>query len=271
MTEIRNNRTTDTTQNSTAVFADYARYYDLLYRDKGYAAEAEYVAGLIRKFHPSARSILELGSGTGIHASLLAEKGFTVRGIERSQEMLARSMALTEKTTPGHGQLTFSPGDIRDIRLNKTFDAVIALFHVISYQTTNEDVTAAFETARHHLKPGGIFIFDVWYGPAVLTERPEVRIKRIADDQTEITRLAEPVLHPNENRVDVNYLMFVRNLATNNVAELQETHAMRYFFRPEIECIAVQAGYELLHTEEWLSGKAIGCDTWGACFILQVA
>ena len=77
-------------QNSTAVFADYARYHDLLYRDKDYAAEAEYVAGLIRKFHPSAGSILELGSGTGIHASLLAEKGFTVHGIERSPEMLAR-------------------------------------------------------------------------------------------------------------------------------------------------------------------------------------
>jgi SAM-dependent methyltransferase len=252
-----------------AVFADYALYYDLFYRDKDYAAEAEYVAGLIRKFHPSTRSILELGSGTGIHASLLAEKGFTVHGIERSQEMLARSLAQTEKMTSGHGQLTFSPGDIRDIRLNKSFDAVIALFHVISYQTTNEDVTAAFETARHHLKPGGIFIFDVWYGPAVLTERPEVRIKRMADDQTEITRLAEPVLHLNENRVDVHYHVFVRDLVTQAVAELKEIHAMRYFFKPEIERIAAHSKLQCLHAEEWLSGKAIGCDTWGACFIVQ--
>jgi len=269
MPESQNNRTTDTTQNSTALFADYARYYDLLYQDKDYAAEAEYVAGLIRKFHPSTRSILELGSGTGIHASLLAEKGFTVHGIERSQEMLARSLALTEKMTPGHGQLIFSPGDIRDIRLNKSFDAVIALFHVISYQTTNEDVTAAFETAMHHLKPGGIFIFDVWYGPAVLTERPEVRIKRMADDQTEITRLAEPVLHPNENRVDVHYHVFVRDLVTQAVAELKETHAMRYFFKPEIYYIATQAGFDLRHAEEWLSGRTIGSDTWGVCFVLQ--
>lgn len=128
MTEIENNRSKDETPNGTAVFADYARYYDLLYQDKDYASEAEYAAGLIRKFHPSTRSILELGSGTGIHASLLAEKGFTVCGIERSQEMLARSLALTEKMTSGHGQLTFSPGDIREIRLNKSFDAVIALF-----------------------------------------------------------------------------------------------------------------------------------------------
>lgn len=271
MSEIQNNQSKDKMQNSTALFADYARYYDLLYRDKDYAAEAEYVAGLIRKFHPSTRSILELGSGTGIHASLLAEKGFTVHGIERSQEMLARSLALTEKMTPGQGKLTFSPGDIRDIRLKKRFDAGIALFHVISYQTTNEDVTAAFETARHHLNPGGIFIFDVWYGPAVLTEHPEVRIKRIADDQTEITRLAEPVLHPNANRVDVHYHVFVRDLATQAVAELKETHAMRYFFKPEIERIASHTGFQYLHAEEWLSGKVIGCDTWGVCFVLKAA
>lgn len=259
------------TKNSSSLFADYARYYDLLYRDKDYAAEAEYVAQLVRKFHPQTRTILELGSGTGIHANLLAEKGFTVHGIERSPEMLARSLSLTDKITPENGQLTFSPGDIRDIRLNKDFDAVIALFHVISYQTTNEDVTAAFETAKYHLKPGGIFIFDVWYGPAVLTQRPEVRIKRMADDKTEVTRLAEPVLHPNENRVDVNYNVFVRDLATREVAELKEMHAMRYFFHPEIENIAAQSDFEILHAEEWLSTKSIGADTWGVCFILQVS
>lgn len=275
MSESHNNRSIDTTQKSAAVFADYARYYDLLYRDKDYAAEADYVAGLLKKYHPDAQSILELGSGTGIHASLLAEKGFTVHGIERSPEMLARSQTLTQTLTENMAAeqelLIFSPGDIRDIRLNEHFDAVIALFHVISYQTTNEDVTAAFETARHHLKTDGIFIFDVWYGPAVLTDRPAVRIKRMADDQTEVTRLAEPVLHPNENRVDVHYHVFVRTNATHGVTELKETHAMRYFFKPEIERIAFHSGFQCLHAEEWLSGKAIGCDTWGVCFVLQTA
>ena len=256
-------------QSQSSVFADYARYYDLLYRDKDYAAEAEYVAGLIRKFHPEACSILELGSGTGIHASLLAEKGFTVHGIERSPEMLARSQALAENRAAGDGRLTFTTGDIREVRLNKRFNAVIALFHVISYQTTNDDVTAAFETARQHLNPGGVFIFDAWYGPAVLTDRPAVRIKRMADDQTAVTRLAEPLLHPNENRVDVNYHVFVRNLATNAVAELKETHAMRYFFKPEIERIATHAGFQCSHVEEWLSGETIGCGSWGACFVLK--
>ena len=269
MTESKKNKSKDNTQNSTEVFADYARYYDLLYRDKDYAAEAEYVANLIHKFHPAARTILELGSGTGIHANLLAEKGFMIHGIERSQEMLARSQSLAKSRNVGNGQLTFSTGDIRDVRLTKSFDVIIALFHVISYQTTNEDVMAAFESARNHLKPGGIFIFDVWYGPAVLTELPEVRIKRMSDSQIEITRLAEPLIHYNENRVDVNYHMFVRDLITQTVSELKETHVMRYFFKSEIILYAKLSSFKIQNVEEWYSKKAIGTDTWSACFCLQ--
>jgi SAM-dependent methyltransferase len=255
---------------SPPVFSSYARYYDLIYRDKDYAAEAEYVAGLIRKFCPSARTILEMGSGTGIHAFLLAEKGFTVHGVERSEEMIniARHNAANHPTLQSSNPL-FSPGDLRDIRLNKHFDVVISLFHVISYQTTNEDVTAAFETARQHLNPGGVFIFDVWYGPAVLTERPAVRVKRIADEKIEVIRLAEPVLHPNENRVDVNYHVFVRDLATSAVVELKETHSMRYFFKPEIEFWATLSGFTIQDAEEWYTAKPIGTATWSVSFCLQ--
>jgi len=259
-------------QKQTAVFNDYARYYDLLYRDKDYKAEADYVAGLIHRFHPDARSILELGSGTGKHALLLGQKGFSVYGVERSQEMLkiARQHAANHSDVlPSN--LRFFQGDIRTIRLQKHFDVVISLFHVISYQTTNDDVTAAFRTAREHLNPGGIFIFDVWYGPAVLTQRPEVRIKRIADEKIEVTRLAEPVLHPNENLVDVRYHIFVRDRETDAVKELKETHVMRYFFQPEIELIADQSGFSVLHAEEWMTGNPLGQNTWGAVFILMAS
>ena len=260
----------DTSEQPT-VFGEYARYYDLLYRDKDYAAEVEYIARLLHRFYPGAKSILELGSGTGIHACLLAEKGFSVHGIERSAEMLARSRSLAEKRNKEQGLLSlmFTEGDIRTARLNKTFDAVISLFHVISYQTGNTDVSSAFETAREHLKPGGVFIFDVWYGPAVLTERPAVRVKRMEDKHTAVTRIAEPVVHLNDNLVTVNYHVFVRDLQSRVVKEMRESHMMRYFFKPEVELFAAQAEFQGIHTEEWLAGKAIGCDTWGACFVLQ--
>lgn len=70
------------------VFNEYASYYDLLYRDKDYESEAAYINSLLQKYRPDAKSILELGCGTGRHASLLAEQGYHVLGLDQSEEML---------------------------------------------------------------------------------------------------------------------------------------------------------------------------------------
>lgn len=245
------------------VFDAYAEYYDLLYSDKDYAGEANYIHELIQQFAPKAKSILELGSGTGKHALLLAEKGYTVHGVERSDTMLAQAAALAAKDS----RLTFTSGDLREARVGKRFDVVMSLFHVISYQASNHDLKAAFATVKEHLNPGGIVIFDCWYGPAVLTERPAVRVKRVSNDVIDVTRLVEPVLYPNENRVEVNYQVFIRNKKTDQVQEVRETHQMRYLFTPEIELLMAQAGCKVIAAQEWMTGKTPGCGTWGICFV----
>jgi SAM-dependent methyltransferase len=255
------------------VFGDYAAYYELLYHDKDYAAEAGYVAGLIRRFHPQARSVLELGSGTGTHARLLAQAGFRVHGVERSPGMLARARAASAGDTglpAGHAPM-FTPGDIRRARLGRRFDACVALFHVLSYQTAEADVVAAFRTARRHLSEKGLFLFDVWYGPAVLSERPAVRVKRAADAATAVTRIAEPRLRSASNTVEVDYQLWVRDLAGGDVREIRESHAMRYFFLPEIEGLAVRCGFTLVLSETWLTGEALSESSWSGCFVLKAA
>ncbi|MFM6580781.1 MAG: class I SAM-dependent DNA methyltransferase, partial [Dolichospermum sp.] len=70
------------------VFGNYSRYYDLLYQDKDYLAEAKFIHDLIQTHAPSAKTILELGCGTGRHAELLANYGYQIHGVDRSLEML---------------------------------------------------------------------------------------------------------------------------------------------------------------------------------------
>lgn len=72
-----------------SAFGAYSRYYNLFYQDKDYPGEAEYVNGLIRKHHPGATTILDLGCGTGRHDLLLAKMGYEVTGVDRSEEMLS--------------------------------------------------------------------------------------------------------------------------------------------------------------------------------------
>src|SRR5258706_11290956 len=138
------------------VFDAYARYYDLLYHDKDYAAEAAYVASNIRKLFPQATRILELGCGTGAHAEQLARLGFSVHGIDLSEIMLARA-EVRKAALPANlaERLSFRHGDVRTVRTGEYYDAVISLFHVLSYQSTKADQDAMFETAFTHLYKGG--------------------------------------------------------------------------------------------------------------------
>jgi SAM-dependent methyltransferase len=250
-------------------FGAYSRYYNLLYRDKNYPGEVEYVHRLIDRYHSRTKTILDLGCGTGRHDILLAQKGYTITGVDKSEEMLAAANVQLVSPHPFPSLLDFIQGDIRTVRLGRTFDAVISLFHVISYQVSNDDLSAAFATVRAHLQPGGIFIFDCWYGPAVLTDRPTVRVKRLEDEEIAVTRIAEPVIHPNDNLVDVNYHVFVRDKAGGGVEELHETHRMRYLFRSEIELLLRETGMGIVEVSEWMSGKEPGFDTWGVCFVVR--
>lgn len=251
------------------VFGAYSRYYNLLYKDKDYAGETEYIQGLIRKYHPHAKKILDLGCGTGRHDILLAEKGYDIIGVDMSEEMLSVANSQLSSLKPRHLSLNFIHDDIRTVRLGSTFDVVTSLFHVMSYQTTNDDLFAAFATARAHLKAGGIFIFDCWYGPAVLTDRPSVRVKRLENNEISVTRIAEPVMHPNKNMVDVNYRVFVRDKATGEVEELQETHRMRYLFRTEVDLLLRETAMDIIEASEWMTGHEPGFDTWGICFVVK--
>lgn len=251
----------------STVFADYSRYYDLLYADKDYAAEADYVTSRLRQHRPALRTLVEFGSGTGRHGRLLARAGFEVVGVERSPTMLARSNADAGAVTPGSFRAV--EGDVRHQRVAGTFDGVVSLFHVVSYQTTNDDVLAMFRNAARHLGDGGLFLFDVWYGPAVLTLQPETRVKRIADAQVRVTRIAEPRLLADRNCVEVKYEVFVEELSTGAIRMLTEQHRMRYFTTPEIGWLADLAGFRVLQAEEWLTRREPSPDTWGVCYILQ--
>lgn len=245
------------------VFDVYARYYDLLYRDKDYAAEAEYVVSLIRKHAPQAKRILELGCGTGAHAEQLARMGYIIHGVDLSEAMLARARARKASLPPEvAARLSFDLGDVRTVRTGGIYDAVISLFHVMSYQTTNADLEAAFRTAATHLEPGGLFLFDFWYGPAVLLQKPEVRLKRLEDDEIKVTRIAEPVLRVNENVVDVNYTVFIELKATGEVEHICETHRMRYLFLPELSYLADPESWTDLTSLGWMRLDKLRQDDW---------
>lgn len=245
-------------------FKLYSQYYDLIYHDKDYQAEADYIFELIGKHATiETNNLLDLGSGTGIHGLLLTKRGLMVTGIERSPEMVAIANKRHNK------KFSSLVGNIISFSLKTKYDVITSLFHVVSYIGSNEDLDKLFQNVHQHLHPGGLFIFDVWYTPAVYTLKPETRIKRIKSKDYELTRIAEPLIHYNKNVVDVRYHIFLKNLTTNKIQEIQEVHPMRHFSIPEIQLYAERHKYTLLESEEFLSGDNPSEHTWGVNFILR--
>ena len=249
------------------VFDQYARYYDLLYRDKDYRTETEFVRSLLEVYAPRANHLFEMGCGTGIHARMLVEAGYNIHGVDFSETMLATAVERREELTADvKERLSFSVGDIRTYRADRKFDVVLSLFHVLSYQNTNTDLKAAFATASDHLDAGGIFIFDYWYGPAVLAQHPETRIKRLQDGDLSILRIAEPQMDDLKNLVEVNYETIVK---AGGEFEIRESHSMRYLFVPEIELLASIYGFEPVSHREWLGEALPSAASWSAFSVLR--
>ena len=247
-------------------FQDYAYYYNAFYQDKDYKSEAMQIDELLRKYRNNIEKIINYGCGTGKHDIELVKLGYQCVGIDLSELMIniAQNNVAKEATS-----INFSVADIRSYEPQEKYDAVISLFHVMSYQNKNKDILDAFKSARKALNKGGIFLFDVWYGPGVLSDKPVVRVKEIEDEKNKLIRIARPVMYDRDNVVDVNYEVLVINKETSEVQTINETHSMRYFFRPELEYLLEEAGFALVDNLDCQTLGETSYDSWTSYFVAE--
>lgn len=244
-------------------FKEYSQYYDLLYKDKDYKSESIYVIETLKRFHPDINTMLEYGCGSGGHAQFFSELGIEITGIERSEDMVNEAK---KKHIP-----KFTPivGDITNFSLEKEFDAVISLFHLISYITDNNDLIKCLNLANQHLKPNGLFLFDFWFTPAVLSLKPETRVKRLENQYISIVRVAESHCNHQKNVVDVHFEINIKDKNTNQLQTLNEVHPMRHFSLPELDLLAKLTGFEIVNSEEFQTQKSPNETTWGVCVVFK--
>ena len=248
------------------VFKDYAYYYNAFYQDKDYRVEAKQANDLLKKYGKDIHTIINYGCGTGKHDVEFSKLGYQCTGIDISQLMIdiAQENARKEKVN-----IDFSVADIRTYESSRKYDAVISLFHVMSYQNSNEDILLTFASVRKALNKDGLFLFDVWYGPGVLTDKPTIRIKEVEDDKYKLIRIARPIIYDKTNIVDVCYEVIVIDKESNETKEIEEVHNMRYFFRPELELFLKKSGFELIDNIDCKTLKETDFNSWTSYFIAR--
>ncbi len=234
------------------IFNKYANFYDAYYVSKDYEKEAAFVLSLTKKYgvKKNFKTILDIGCGTGGHLIPFARAGFKVVGFDLSEAMVSQAREKIQRLKSGAlATITIVPSvkvaDARSYRDGKKYDLTVAMFAVMGYLTSNEDFLEGLKTARAHLEKGGLFIFDVWFGPTVLTEGPETRIQEFDKNGKRTIRIVSPELDSINQIVRVKYKILQID-DRRVVTEVDEVHEMRFFFIQELKLFLEDAGFEMV-------------------------
>jgi SAM-dependent methyltransferase len=139
------------TATSPRLYRELAGWWPLVSAPEDYAGEAEFVRRTLKEQSSRrVQTILELGCGGGNNASHL-KRNFQLTLVDLSPQMLEVSAGLNP-------ECEHIAGDMRTVRIGRTFDAVF-VHDAVMYLTGIDDLRRAFETAFVHVEPGGVALF----------------------------------------------------------------------------------------------------------------
>jgi SAM-dependent methyltransferase len=228
------------------VFTESAAWYDKFQAGKDYAGEARQITGLIHRYHPRARTLLDVACGTGLHLRHLRD-AFTCHGLDLDDGLLE----VARSRLPG---VPFTRADMADFDLGQRFDAVTCLFSSIGYMVTTQRLRAAVAAMARHLGPGGVLIIEPWILPDAW---PQYDGKSHAD-----------VVHDGEStlvRVRTNrrsgaiteLLMHYVAAGHGRIATADEIHRVGLFSRTEYLDAARAAGLQPEWDPDGISGRGL--------------
>lgn len=193
------------------------RVYDRVYSWKDYAAEARRVRQLVRRYgRPSARTLLDVGCGTGSHLRYLS-RWFDATGLDVSKEMLA----VAKRKLPN---VRFVRGAMQSFRLSETFDVITCLFSAIGYVRSEADLRRTIRHLSEHLNPGGALIVEPWLTPGEY-RGGSVHLETYGTKQHPIVRMNTAVRRGSRSVLDMHYLAADRG----RVVHWEERHDLALF------------------------------------------
>jgi SAM-dependent methyltransferase len=218
-----------------------ALIYDLLYSGdarhapiRDVAAEADRILMEIRRATPAARSLLDVGCGTGRHVPYLARE-LTVHGLDTNSALLEVARARSP-------QATFHQADMVDFRIDGRFDAVICMFSAIAYVVDEERLRRAVLRFVEHLSPGGVVIIEPWFTPESFWDG-HVSADCRATDEVTVAWLYRQERDGEVSTMDMHYLVATKE----GVEHYRERHELGLFTHATYAAAMSEAGLRVSH------------------------
>lgn len=143
-----------------SAYTGLAGSYDGLTEDVDYGAWLRWYQHWFRREKQPVELVLDLACGTGTLTCLLAQAGYDLIGVDASPDMLAQAMdkCLEAELDPQPLLLCQS---MEHLTLFGPVDACVCSLDSLNYLTDQRKLATALRRVRHHLRPGGLFLFDV--------------------------------------------------------------------------------------------------------------
>ena len=242
------------------IFASSAKFYDLIYKDKDYAGEAQYVFDKIKGFRPKCESLLELGCGTGNYSYPFRNLGLKVHGIDASSEMI--SIANQKTSSMGTNNISFEVSSAENLYSSTRWDSVISLFFMLGYQISDESLQETLKHVRSVLGKDGLFVFDFWNAPCVLKTGCSSKKIVVENEELWVSRESTPKRVDGKNCIRIKQSYSAEEKGSGNTYSFDEMHEVRFFFREDIVQLLEENNFELLHVESFMNDKPLDDTIW---------
>jgi ubiquinone/menaquinone biosynthesis C-methylase UbiE len=210
-----------------------ASFYDRMYP---IASETDLTVEFVSALAPPGGRILELGVGTGRVAVPLAERGFSVYGIDGSPAMLEEL-----RKRDSEGRIEAVLGDFTKDGSGREFDVVSIVLNTFFMAVTKEQQIGCLTRVREQLAPGGRFVLEA-FDPTPFhgMDKPELSVRHL--DEKSIMLDTYTVDRSRQLLVGIHTILDGGPPATTQ-------HVLRYAFPYELDLLAELAGLRLV--ERW--------------------
>lgn len=186
------------------MYTGFAEVYDSLMSDVNYERWADLYVALMNAFGVRGGKVCECACGTGNLTLPLSRRGFVMTGVDLSQDML---WIAAQKARAAGLAIPFVRQDMRQLRLHRPMDAILATCDGVNYLLTDEDAEEFFCAARRALRPGGGLFFDVSTPYKLATALGD---RLICEDRPDITYLWQNHFSEKTQTVDMHLCLFVK-------------------------------------------------------------
>ena len=234
------------------MFTKSAEFYDAFFDYKDYAAESKQLHALLLEHNPHARTLLDVGCGTGKHVEHLSDY-YQVEGLDLSADLLE----VARRRCP---VIPFHQANMVDFRLNRDFDVITCLFSSIGYVRTVENLQGTVSSMAYHLRPGGVVVVEPWFTPDNYW-KGIVTAKFVDEPELKVARMYTTELKGRVSVFDINYLVGT----PQGITLFKERHELGLFTHEEYLKAFRKAGLKVLYDATGLCerGMYLGLDDRG--------